>query len=259
MTQKKIYFASDLHLGVPDASASRDRERKFIKWLDLIAPDTKELFLLGDVFDFWFEYKRAIPKGFARLQGKLAELTDAGIIVHFFAGNHDMWLDNYFSDELGMRIHHEPLETEIFGQKFFLAHGDGLGPGDDNYKFLKKIFRNKLLKRSFGLIHPNTGIRIASYFSNRSRQVNTLADKADYGENEFLLLYSKEYLQKRPEICYFVYGHRHLPVKKEFSPGKFYINLGDWIGHNTFLQADPSGIHLLRYHPDAAEPFSPVS
>ena len=256
MTQKKIYFASDLHLGVPNAAESLEREKKFIKWLDHIAPDTKELYLLGDVFDFWFEYKRAIPKGFARLQGKLAEFTDSGIPVHFFAGNHDMWLNNYFSEELGLIVHLEPFETELFGKKFFLAHGDGLGPGDQNYKFLKKIFRNKWLKRSFGLVHPNTGIRIAQYFSKRSRKGNAHLDQTDYGENEFLLLFSKEYLGKHPDISYFVYGHRHLPVNNEFAPGKHYINLGDWIGHNTFLQADGEGVRLLRYHPGAVEPFS---
>lgn len=258
MSGKKIYFASDLHLGVPDAASSIEREKKFVKWLDLIAPETETLYLLGDVFDFWYEYKRAIPKGFARLQGKLAEMTDAGIQVHFFAGNHDMWLSNYFSEELGLILHLEPLETEIMGHKFLLAHGDGLGPGDQSYKFLKQIFRNKILKWSFGMIHPNTGIGIAQYFSRRSRKGNAHQDKNDYGENEFLLLFSKEYLGQRPEVSYFVYGHRHFPVDKEFAPGKHYINLGDWISHNTFLQADADGVRLLCYHPGAAEPFSLV-
>lgn len=256
MNTKKTYFASDLHLGVPDEISSRERELKFIEWLNYIQPQADALYLLGDVFDFWFEYKKAIPKGHVRIQAKLAQFTDMGIPVHFFPGNHDMWINDYFQKELGLNVCLKPCVVEIHGKQIFLGHGDGLGPGEKGYKFLKEIFKNSFLKWSFSKIHPNTGISLAEYLSRRSRARNSQFDKQDFGENEFLLLFSKNYAAKNAAVSHFIFGHRHLPIQKEFEPGKFYINLGDWISNNSFLEADQNGLRLCRFHPGNAATVS---
>ena len=165
---KKIYFASDFHLGAPDYESSLVREKKIVSWLNHIEKDAAEIFLVGDIFDFWFEYKRAIPRGFARLQGKIADLTDKGIPVHVFTGNHDMWIFDYLPKELGVQLHREPIEREFFGKKYFIGHGDGLGPSDKGYKFLKKVFANKFCQWCFARLHPNFGIWLADISSKQA-------------------------------------------------------------------------------------------
>lgn len=256
---QKIYFASDLHLGTPDKASSLAREKHFVKWLDHIKADAAELYLLGDVFDFWFEYKKSVPKGYVRLLGKLAELCDMGIPIHYFSGNHDMWLKDYFTEQFGAQIYHGPIEREYFGYRLFLAHGDGLGPGDHGYKFLKKVFRNRLAQWSFHRLHPNFGIGLADYFSRKSRKKTGHKDKIDHGENEYLLIFSREMLKERPEIDYFVFGHRHLPKQLEIETSKYYINLGDWISHYTFLEVAADGVRLMRFPLDGPPlPFEAV-
>lgn len=242
MEGKKIYFASDLHLGVPGYEESRKREEKFVKWLDEIKKDAAEVYLVGDLFDFWFEYKTVIPKGFVRLQGKMAELSDSGIIVHVFTGNHDMWMYDYLPKELGVKLYHAPVEREINGKKFFIGHGDGLGPGDKGYKFIKKVFRNKFCQWCFARLHPNFGIGLANYFSRRSR--NKTKHESHYlgDEKEFLVQFCKEKLKEK-KYDYFIFGHRHLPIDMKIENSR-YINLGDWIQYFTWAEFDG---HELRF------------
>jgi UDP-2,3-diacylglucosamine hydrolase len=236
--KKHIYFASDFHLGAPTYEKSLEREKQIVTWLNSIQSTAKEIFLVGDIFDFWFEYKRAIPKGFVRLQGKLAELTDSGIPVHIFTGNHDMWIFDYIPKELGVQLHREPIQRKFGDKKFYIGHGDGLGPGDHSYKLLKKIFNNKFCQWSFARLHPNFGIWLADSSSKKSRAKSGGNDETFLGEeNEWLAIYSKEILQKE-HFDYFIYGHRHLPLEIKLSESSTYINLGDWLKYFTFLEFD---------------------
>jgi UDP-2,3-diacylglucosamine hydrolase len=229
-----IYFASDLHLGAPNAADSLVREKMMVKWLDKVAEDATEIYLLGDVFDFWFEYKHAIPKGYTRLLGKLSEVCDRGIPVHIFTGNHDMWIFDYLPKETGVVLHREPISREWDGKKFYIGHGDGLGPGDYGYKIIKKVFASKLCQWLFARIHPNLGIGIANFWSRRSRISSSEQDEVFLGnDEEWLVIYSKEILEKE-YYDYFVFGHRHLPLDIELGSGSRYINTGDWIKHFTY-------------------------
>jgi UDP-2,3-diacylglucosamine hydrolase len=244
---KKIYFASDQHFGAPNPAESKKRETHFIQWLDKIKDDCQILYLVGDLFDFWFEYKTVVPRGHVRLLGKLAELSDSGIKIHFFTGNHDMWVFDYLPEEIGMELHHEPIEKEYNGKQFYIGHGDGLGPGDHGYKFIKKVFRNKLCQWLFARLHPNFGIGLANYFSKSSRAATGDNDKTYLGEeNEWLAIYAKEKLQQK-HYDYFVFGHRHLPLDLTIAENSRYINLGDWISDFTYAIFDGSELTLEEY------------
>jgi UDP-2,3-diacylglucosamine hydrolase len=244
---KKLYFASDFHLGVPDHASSIARERRIVKWLDSVSQDAQAIYLLGDIFDFWFEYRQAIPKGFIRFQGKLAELRDAGMPVYFFTGNHDMWMFDYFEKELGIVIYREPQVLEIGKQKLLIGHGDGLGPGDTTYKFLKKFFNSSICQWLFERIHPNLGISIANYWSRQSRISNTSMEEKFQGEeNEFLLTYCRE-LEKTSHHDFYVFGHRHLPLDLQVGENSRYINLGEWVHFNTYAEYDGQEIFLKTF------------
>ena len=193
---KKIYFSSDNHLGLPGKVKSLKREKIFIKWLDTIKNDAQVIFLLGDLFDFWFEFKKVVPKGYTRLFGKLAELTDAGVKIYFFVGNHDAWMRNYFKKELGIDIFFEPQKFKINSKKFFIGHGDGLGPGDYGYKFLKLIFRNSFFKFLFSCIHPDISIRIGEYLSRKNSVISGKEIKFESNEKELLFNYCKKILKE---------------------------------------------------------------
>ncbi|WP_143309799.1 UDP-2,3-diacylglucosamine diphosphatase [Chitinophaga vietnamensis] len=237
---KKIYFASDFHLGAPDAAVSRQRERLIIQWLEQAEQDAAHIFLVGDVFDFWFEYKHVIPKGYVRILGKLAALRDKGIGISVFIGNHDMWMDGYFEDELDISVYYEPQTYNIAGKKFYIGHGDGLGPGDHGYKFLKKVFRNPVCRTLFSLIHPSWGIALANYFSRKSRAATGQEQELEHflGEDqEWLAIYSKEVLQ-REHFDYFIFGHRHLPLDIKVGENSRYINLGDWLNYFSYAVFD---------------------
>ncbi len=244
---QSIYFASDFHLGAPTPEKSLEREKLIVKWLTEIQNDASEIFLVGDIFDFWFEYKRAIPKGFTRLLGKLAELSDSGIKLHIFTGNHDMWIFDYVPSELGAELYRNPIQIERQGKKLFIGHGDGLGPGDQGYKFLKKVFSNKLCQWAFARLHPNFGIWLADYFSKSSRAKTGNSDAVFLGEeNEWLSIYSKEILQSK-HYDYFIFGHRHLPLRIELNNNSIYFNLGDWITHFTYGKLNDGNFELLNY------------
>ena len=246
-SSKKIYFLSDFHLGAPDYERSLIREKKVVAFLDEIKSDASEIFIVGDIFDFWYEYKTVVPKGYVRLLGKLAEITDAGIPVHFFIGNHDMWMRGYFEKELNIPVYAEPKTFEWNGKKFYIGHGDGLGPGDHGYKFIKKIFRNRLCQWLFGILHPTWGIGIANYFSRKSRAKTGNSDAIFLGEDkEWLVIYSREILAKE-HFDYFVFGHRHLPLDIRLSKNSRYINLGDWINYFTYAVFDGNDLALKKW------------
>jgi len=244
---KNIYFASDFHLGVPTFELSLAREKKIVRWLDSIKATAEEIYLVGDIFDFWWEYKYTIPKGQTRLLGKIAELTDSGIPVHFFTGNHDLWMRDYFTQELNVQVHHQPLEKVYNNKVFFIGHGDGLGPGDRNYKFLKKIFTNPFMIWCFARLHPNLGFWIARRSSRRSRITTGDSDKHFLGEeNEWLLSFCKEEIKKR-HVDYFVFGHRHLPLDLNVAEHSRYINLGEWINYCTYAEFDGEQMRLKTF------------
>jgi UDP-2,3-diacylglucosamine hydrolase len=246
-SNKKIYFLSDFHLGAPDAASSLQREKQVVRFLDEIRNDAAEIFLVGDMFDFWYEYRKVVPKGFTRLLGKLAELSDAGIPMHFFVGNHDMWMKDYFLKELNIPIYFEPKEFERNGKKFLIGHGDGLGPGDKGYKFLKKIFRNPFCQWLFGILPPYFGMGLADYFSRRSRAQTGASEEVFLGEDkEWLIIYSKEVL-KNKKVDFFVFGHRHLAIDYRLSDSSRYVNLGDWIHYYTYAVFDGNNLQLRSF------------
>jgi UDP-2,3-diacylglucosamine hydrolase len=244
---KKIYFLSDFHLGAPDAASSLQREKQVVRFLNEIKNDAAEIFLVGDMFDFWYEYRRVIPKGYTRLLGKLAELSDADIPMHFFVGNHDMWMRDYFQRELNIPVYFEPKEFERNGKRFLIGHGDGLGPGDKGYKFLKKVFRNPLCKWLFGILPPYVGMGLANYLSRRSRAQTGASEEIFLGEDkEWLIIYCKEVLKEK-KIDIFVFGHRHLAIDFRLNDSSRYINLGDWIHYYTYAVFDGNKLELKSF------------
>ncbi len=244
---KKIYFLSDFHLGAPNPEASLIREKRIVSFLSQAARDAQVVFIVGDMFDFWYEYRSVVPKGFTRLLGKLAEMTDAGIQVHFFVGNHDMWMRDYLQKELGIPVYFEPREFEFHGRKFEIGHGDGLGPGDKGYKFLKKIFRNPACQWLFGVFPPYIGMGLANYLSRKSRAQTGAKEEVFLGaDKEWLIIHCREILQKKP-VDYFVFGHRHLPIDHALSAQSRYINLGDWIHYDTYAVFDGNNMELKSF------------
>ncbi len=243
---KNIYFASDFHLGAPSYEKSRLRENSIVAWLDFIKSDASEIFLMGDIFDFWFEYKTVIPKGFIRLQGKFAELCDAGIKIYFFKGNHDMWVFDYFKKEFNLIVVDDELQIQRNGKKFYLHHGDGLGEGDNGYKLLKKIFRSKFCQWMFERIHPNFGVGIANYWSNQSKIANI--DKIRNDETE--ITWAKSIISQLKEnnnINFLIVGHRHHPINKDINAIQ-YINLGEWVTHKTYAVFDGTTLQLKKWN-----------
>ena len=244
---KKIYFASDSHLGAPNFEESLVREKKFVSWLDTVKRDAEAIFLVGDIFDFWFEYKEVVPKGFTRTLGKLAEISDLGVPIHFFAGNHDMWLTNYFEKELNLNVYNTSKVFTINDKKLFVSHGDGLGPGDKSYKRMKKIFKNPFFNWCFRCLHPDWGVKLGKYFSNKNRIKSSLEDlKFNGKENEWLTQYCRKKL-KNEHYDFFIFGHRHIPLEVELNSSSKYINLGDWITQFTYAVFDGNQISLEKY------------
>ncbi len=244
---KKIYFLSDFHLGAPDYTGSLVREKKIVTFLESIRPTAAQIFIVGDIFDFWYEYKKVVPKGYVRLLGKLAEISDSGIPIHVFVGNHDMWMSGYFEKELNIAVYHQPKEFEWNGKNFLIGHGDGLGPGDHGYKFIKKVFRNPVCQWLFGQLHPSWGIGLANYFSRKSREKTGAADEIFMGEeNEWLIIYCKEIL-KQQHFDYFIFGHRHLPIDCTLATNSRYINLGDWIRNFTYASFNGNNVQLDKW------------
>ena len=241
---KKLYFVSDAHLGLPNEKESLVREKKLVAWLNEIEPTAEAIYLMGDIFDFWFEYKKVVPKGFTRLLGKLAHLTDNGIPVYFFVGNHDLWEYGYFEQEIGLKVFHSPQSLEIDGKRFYLAHGDGLGPFDKGYVWLKKLFTNSVAQWFFRWLHPDIGVGLAHYWSHKSRYAEG-EDHLDYlgEEKESLISHSKELL-KTSHYDFFIYGHRHVALEKMLSDKTKLIYLGDWLNNFSYAEFDGEQVTL---------------
>ena len=247
MEINKIYFASDQHLGAPTKEESFPREQKFIQWLDEVKKDADAIFLLGDLFDFWFEYKTVVPKGFVRVLGKLAEIRDSGIPIYFFVGNHDLWMHDYFEKELNIPVYHDNKEFTFNGKTFLIGHGDGKGPGDMGYKRMKKVFTNPFFKWLFRWLHPDIGVKLAQYLSVKNKMISGAEDVKFLGkENEWLYQYCLIKLESK-HYDYFVFGHRHLPMEIELNEKSKYINLGDWIGSFTYGVFDGTKMDLKVY------------
>nr|WP_299345738.1 UDP-2,3-diacylglucosamine diphosphatase [Allomuricauda sp.] len=244
---KKVYFASDNHLGAPTRAASLPREKKFVAWLDSIKGDAGAIFLMGDLFDFWFEYKTVVPKGFTRTLGKLAEITDSGIPIFYFVGNHDLWMSGYFEEELNIPVYHKPQQLLINGTSFFIGHGDGLGPDDKGFKRMKKVFTNRLAQWLFRWLHPDLGVRLAQHLSVNNRIISGEADAKFLGEDkEWLVLYAKRKLEQQ-HYDHFIFGHRHLPLEIKLNEKSTYTNLGDWISYFTYAVFDGEKLTLEKY------------
>src|SRR5690606_33078114 len=247
---KYIYFASDNHLGAPTRADSLPREKKFVAWLEEIKHDAAAIFLLGDLFDFWFEYKTVVPKGFTRTLGKLAEISDSGIPVYYFVGNHDLWMNGYFEEELNIPVYHKPKEFTFNNKLFFIGHGDGLGPGDKGYKRMKKVFTNPISKWFYRWLHPDWGVKLAHYLSVKNKLISGEEDAKFLGEDEeWLVQYAKKKLKEKHRD-YFVFGHRHLPLEIDLGNGSTYINLGDWISHFTYGKFDGETMVMKNYSAD---------
>ena len=244
---KKIYFASDNHLGAPTPEASASRERIFVQWLDHIKEDVGVLFLLGDLFDFWFEYKTVVPKGFVRVLGKLAELADAGVPIHFFVGNHDLWMIDYFEKEIGLTVHSSSQEFQFNERSFFIGHGDGLGPNDKGYKRMKKVFTNRFFQWCYRWLHPDIGMRIGHYLSVKNKLISGEEDAVFLGEeNEWLAQYARRKNQEKARD-YYIFGHRHIPLDISIDQQARYINLGDWITHYTYAVFNGKKLELKSW------------
>jgi UDP-2,3-diacylglucosamine hydrolase len=245
---KKIYFASDFHLGIPDRAGSLEREKRICSWLDQVKQDAAMVYLVGDLFDTWFEYRNVVPKGFVRFMGKLAELTDMGIPVEVFTGNHDLWMRGYFLEELNIPVHHQEIRRSFNGKKFLIAHGDGLGPGDRGYKLLKSVLRNPFSQWLYRRLHPDTGVGIAGYFSRLGPKHESGAEEAFMGpEKEWLVQYCLEVLRSE-HIDYFIFGHRHIALEYPLQDNSTYINLGDWIRYNSYAVFDGIQASLHYYN-----------
>ena len=244
---KRIYFCSDNHLGSPNRNLSLEREKIFITWLDQIKIDAQAIFFLGDLFDFWFEYKKVVPKGFTRLFGKLAELSDSGINLFFFVGNHDCWIGNYFEDELGINVFHKKVDLNIDNYNILIGHGDGLGPGDNKYKFLKLLFRNPILKKLFSFIHPDIGISFGSFLSQKNKIFSGNENVFESEDKEMLFSYCKDVL-KTKYYHFFIFGHRHIPLELDLGNNSKYFNTGDWITHFSYLVYDGNSFNLNYFN-----------
>lgn len=244
---KKIYIASDQHFGIPNHKDSLVREKRFVLWLDTVKKDAGAIFLLGDLFDFWFEYKKVVPKGFIRVLGKLAEIRDSGIPVYFFVGNHDIWMNDYFEKELDIPVYHKPKEFLVNNKSFLIGHGDGLGPGDKGYKRMKRVFINPFSKWLYRWLHPDLGIRLGEYLSTKNKLISGEEDIKFLGEeNEWLAQYCKRKLDTK-HYDYFVFGHRHLPMTIQLNEKSIYVNTGDWISHFTYAVFDGDQLLLKDF------------
>lgn len=247
--RNKIFFASDLHLGMPTREKSLKREKIFVQWLDSIKMEAEVLYLVGDIFDFWFEYKHAVPRGYIRLLGKLAELADLGVKIHIFIGNHDLWYNDYLSTELNGTLHTGHYVANHFGKKIYIHHGDGLGPGDYGYKFIKFVFTFAPFKWLYGWLHPNIGVPLAEFASQLSGNYSKKdTEPPFYGEKEALYIHSREILQQKPDIVAFIYGHRHILKQYALSETTTCFYLGDWINFFSYLEINENGMELKQFY-----------
>lgn len=248
--KKNIYFASDLHLGMYPQEKSREREAIFVDWLEEIRHDAKEIWLLGDIFDYWFEYAKVVPRGFVRFLGKLASIADDGVEIHLFPGNHDVWFFSYFPEEIGVSIHHDNLVKTWNNKQFMLGHGDGLLKSDRAYRLLKRTFRSRTMQWLYARIHPNASSSFAQWWSRTSRAKQGAYVPFLGTEKEHQVIFAKKILEAQPDINYFIFGHRHVPFQIRLSPSSQVVCLGDWIGNFTYAVFDGEELQLKKFFPD---------
>ena len=253
---KNVYFISDAHLGSLATAHRRTQERRLVRFLDDIKPHAAAVYMLGDMFDFWYEYRYVVPKGFTRFLGKISELTDSGVEVHFFAGNHDMWLGDYFEKECGMTVHREAAVTEIYGKIFFLAHGDGLGSRDTKFNLLRNVFHNHTCQRLFSALHPRWAMDFGLSWAKHSRLKRTDGKEPPYmgEEREPLIRFAKEYLATHPEINYFVFGHRHIEIDLDLSQTSRLLVIGEWMSLFTYAVFDGEHLFMENYIEGESKP-----
>lgn len=243
-----VYFASDMHFGSDAFENPLELERRFVRWLDRIQEDAAALYLLGDVFDFWFEYKEVVPRGFTRFLGKIAGMCDAGIEIHFFTGNHDIWVKDYLPRETGVILHREPLRTQIGGKTFYLAHGDGLGDNSRSFRLIRSIFHNRLCQILFGSLHPRWGVGFGYAWSKHSRKKKTVDPAPCFGENkEHLVCYAREYIRAHPDTDYLIFGHRHILLDLTLSPQSRMMIIGDWLQYFSYAVFDGETLSLKQF------------
>jgi len=243
---KNIYFVSDLHLGLYPASRSREREKLFVQWLTENSDSIGELYLLGDIFDFWWEYKKVVPRGFTRFLGAMSGLTDRGIAVHFFTGNHDLWVTDYLQNECGITVHRRPFKTIIGGKKFFIAHGDGVGKGDYGYKLLRMLFHSRPLQWLYSRIHPNLAVAIGHFWAKHSRYSKGFAGEFKGESREHQICFAREIL-KNEHFDYFVFGHRHIPLCLPLNDTSVFVNTGDWLTNFSYGCFDGTMLEVKKY------------
>lgn len=242
-----------MHFGTDVFGNPAERERRFVRWLDFIRNDVKALYLLGDVFDFWFEYKNCVPQGFTRFLGKIAELSDDGVEIHYFTGNHDVWIFDYLERETGVVVHREPLATQICGKNFFLAHGDGLGDNSRSFKIIRSMFHSRFCQRLFGMIHPSVGIWLAHKWAKHSRMKEFVNPVAYLGEDrEHLVLFAKNYIKRFPATDFLVFGHRHIILDIMLSRQSRMLILGDWLQYFSYAVFDGENILIEQFISDQA-------
>jgi UDP-2,3-diacylglucosamine hydrolase len=252
MVNTKIYFASDMHLGSTAVEHPKITEKRFVRWLDSIREEATALYLLGDIFDFWFEYKKVVPRGFTRFLGKIAEMHDNGTEIHFFIGNHDIWMFDYFPEEVGAIIHREPLTVDLLGKKFYLAHGDGLGDNSRSFKLIRSIFHNRICQILFARVPSRWGIGFAHQWSKHNRDKDLKNPVSYLGEEkEHLVLYAKAYIREHPDIDYLIFGHRHILLDLMLNRKTRMIILGDWMHYFSYAVFDGKELSLEQYNPDA--------
>jgi len=246
--KNKTYFVSDAHLGSSVINDSLEREKRLVHWLDSIREDAKTLYLLGDIFDFWFEYKKSIPQGFTRFLGKLAELSDSGVEIHYFTGNHDIWVYNYLPEEIGLILHKVPYITEIDGKTFYIAHGDGLGDNSRSFKLIREVFHNRICQILFRAVHPDLGIKLGRTWAKHSRRKEWKYPKPFLGEDkENLILFSKTYIQTHPDIDFLIFGHRHILLDKMLNTKSRIMIIGDWLQLFSYAVFDGKDLILNQF------------
>jgi len=246
LNRNKIYFASDFHLGAPNLEESRERERQVVDWLDEIKKDAKSVYLIGDLFDFWFEYKTVVPKGFVRLLGKIAELTDSGIGIHIIVGNHDLWMKDYLEQECGVKIYHNPIQIKESNKNIFIGHGHGVGNGEKSFKIVKKFFTNKFCQWLFARLHPNTAFKFAHNWSRNSRLKGSTPPYLGK-EKEYIIQFCTKHQKENTDIDFYIFGHRHLPLDVKITENCRYINTGDWIDHYSYAVLNTENLELKYF------------
>ncbi len=248
------YFISDLHLGAPYFADSRESELRVVKFLDSIKNDAESIYLLGDVLDYWYEYRHVVPRGFVRFFGKLAELSDSGIKITWMIGNHDIWIFDYIPNELGVRVIDGALVEEIYGQKIYMAHGDGVGHQPWSFRLIRSIFRNNICQFFYSGIHPRWTIPFAYSWSRHSRNTGCKPEQDRHPLLDNLASFSKEYLENNPDIRHFIYGHLHILTQKRLSSECDLTILGDWITHFSYAILTPDGKLTIHRAPVADHP-----